>query len=282
MTITNNHNLPQPIINALEMVRYKGVSDRFASVTELLNPPWLQALKEKHNDEITEDASESIYQLFGTAFHAIMEKSNPSAGTEKTLVAEINGRKITGTADLYLDRVVYDWKVTSAYTVMHESRIKEWTTQLNIYAWLFEKSGYEVRDLWIIAFIRDWRRSEQLRNGGQYPAKCQPISINKIPSNVVERYINHRMDLLEDARNGRADPCKPSDHWARGETWAVHKDGRKSALRLLPTHSEAESFIDNHTDKSKLRIEHRPAYRVRCEEYCSVSQFCTDFQESKR
>jgi hypothetical protein len=71
--ITNKHNLPQTIVNALQRPTYsKGKAD--ISVTELIAPPQLVALKHKHKDDLESDAADMVWSLFGSAVHSILEQ----------------------------------------------------------------------------------------------------------------------------------------------------------------------------------------------------------------
>jgi len=60
MKLTNNLRLPDPMVRAVGNDSYtKGDAD--ISVTELLTPPQLRALRIKHHDEIVEDVSDRIW-----------------------------------------------------------------------------------------------------------------------------------------------------------------------------------------------------------------------------
>jgi len=70
MKITNNCGLPDTIISALHRPTYtKG--DAHISCTELLNSPRIVQLKRKHWDDVEQDASEMVWQLFGSAIQLI-------------------------------------------------------------------------------------------------------------------------------------------------------------------------------------------------------------------
>jgi hypothetical protein len=76
MKITNKHNLPEPIYRALTEDNYsRGNSD--LSVTQLIDSPRIRILKHRHNDEITEDASEMLWSVLGTAVHTMFEQHEP-------------------------------------------------------------------------------------------------------------------------------------------------------------------------------------------------------------
>jgi hypothetical protein len=75
MKLTNRNDLPETIINVIKRPEYnKGKSNM--SVTELLNSPRIVQLKRKHWDDLTEDASDMVWSIFGTAIHGVLEHGN--------------------------------------------------------------------------------------------------------------------------------------------------------------------------------------------------------------
>ena len=70
--------------------------------------------------------------------------------------------------------------------------------------------------------------------------------------------------------------CTPLERWSRPDQFAVMKDGRKSALRLLSTMKDAKQYIvDKNMKEGKgCTIVHRVGQDVRCDNYCSVNKFC--------
>ena len=72
MKITNHHNLSPPIVKALSRDDYtRGKSHR--SVTQLIDSPQVRILRERHWDDLTEDVSEKMWTVLGTAVHRIFE-----------------------------------------------------------------------------------------------------------------------------------------------------------------------------------------------------------------
>ena len=76
--------------------------------------------------------------------------------------------------------------------------------------------------------------------------------------------------------DGTTPECTAEERWAKPDTYAVMKKGRKSALRLLPTEEKAKEYIGD----QNLSIEFRKGVSTRCEGYCEVSQFCKQYRES--
>ena len=99
-------------------------------------------------------------------------------------------------------------------------------------------------------------------------------------------FIEERVKLHQDAEadfliNGILPPCSDEERWKKNDTFRVMKKGRKSAVRVLSSQEEADEFMDGHKDKKLLQVEMAEGQSVRCESYCSVSQFCNQYQEEK-
>jgi len=69
-------------------------------------------------------------------------------------------------------------------------------------------------------------------------------------------------------------PCTDEERWHRPDSYAVMKEGRKSALRVFAAEGVAQAFIENHADAKKLSIEFRQGKDIRCESYCQVRAVC--------
>ena len=288
MKYTNKYNIPNEIIRSLENDSYSDGGADF-SATGLLQPPQIRMLKKIHEPEITTDVSDRIWILLGQSVHNILERANESnteSLTEQRMFVDIDRYKISGQADSIAieDKILKDYKVTSVWSVI--SALKdgkpEWEQQLNIYAYLYKQTfKQDVSALNIIAIMRDWNKSGMLRNK-DYP-KCS-VAVIPIPLwNEEEQleFIRERIDKHTDAEViwdalGELPKCTPEERWAKPDTYAVMKKGRKSALRLLPTKEQAKKYIGD----QDLSIEFRKGVSTRCEGYCEVSQFCNQYRES--
>ena len=293
MKYTNKYNIPNEIIRSITNDGYdSGGAD--LSATGLLQPPQIRILKREHDSEVTTDVSDRIWILLGTSVHNILERANmdnTDVLTEQRMFAQIDGYKISGQTDSISieDKIVKDYKVTSVWSVL--SALKEgkpeWEQQLNIYAYLY-RINYktDVSALNIIAIMRDWSKNGRLRNK-DYP-KCA-VEVIQIPlwseeeqlDFIKERIKIHKTaDLIFDL-DGTTPECTAEERWAKPDTYAVMKKGRKSALRLLPTEEKAKQFMkDYKVSYTDLSIDFRKGVSTRCEGYCEVSQFCKQYEES--
>ena len=108
MKITNHHNLSPPIVKALSRDDYtRGKSHR--SVTQLIDSPQVRILRERHWDDLTEDVSEKMWTVLGTAGHRIFEDhAGDDVISEERLFVEVDDWIISGAIDLQDARGIGD------------------------------------------------------------------------------------------------------------------------------------------------------------------------------
>lgn len=275
MKLTNKMGLPEALVAAVANDDYdRGECDY--SVTELLSPPRISALRRLHEHELTEDASSRIWSLLGQCAHAILERAGGASLSEWRGHVTIAGKRVSGQLDTLnvLSGTLSDWKVTTAWTVKGGALRDEWPPQLNAYAMIARSAGHDIKRLEIVAILRDWSKLEARRSADYPQQQVAVIPVPVWPEAEVRRLFDERIRLHESARAGELPICTPEERWQRPTVYAVMKDGRKSALRLLDSHEEAEGWIKAN-EKGGEKIVERPGENVRCANYCPVSAFCS-------
>ena len=286
MRITNVHQLPAAIVEAVRNDPYPHGKTGDISATQLISPPQLVALKRLHEDDLEEDAADRIWALFGQSIHTILERSEPSAITECRLFGKRKHWTISGQADriIALDeeskRVrIEDYKTTSAWSVL-EGPKPEWVDQLHVLQWLAHQNGYQAEELAIIALLRDWSRGKALAGGG-YPQapvvtlRIPPLDIYHLNVWIGELVAAH-MRAQDAVFSGRApQPCTPEQRWQQPDIWAVHTPTRKSAVKLHDTPAAAHAHA---AELKNAYVVQRPGTAVRCTSYCPVAGFCPQRQ----
>lgn len=279
MKLTNKFNLPQTFLNVIHRPTYsKG--DSHISVTELLNSPRIVQLKHKHWEEIEQDASEMVWQLFGSAVHKVLEHGKDDHHViEERLFLDFDGWKISGAIDLqevYEDGIsIRDYKVTGAWSVMNEKQ--DWHNQLNVYAWLVEKvKGQPVKDLAIIAIVRDWSARDVGKEG--YPeSPIATVNIPLWPFEQREQYVRDRISAHNEAyfsahTDGPLPECTPEEMWEKPTTYAIKKEGGVRAKSVHTTLEAAQAAL-----APGYTIEVRNGDRTRCSKFCQVAPFCSQY-----
>lgn len=276
MKLTNKYNLPRSIVQALEADEYdNGGADITAST--LWKPTQMVALEKKHAGDLQADASDFLGTLLGTAFHHYVQRHDTEAVTEKRLFAQVGGLTISGQFDRLSveEGILQDYKVTSVARFNHQKHEAEWECQLNTYAWLLRRHGFEVKALQIIAFLRDWSEFHMERSLDYPNLSLQVVDIHLWPAEVAEERIEARVQA-----HLSPSPCTNEERWHRPPKYAVMKNGRKSAVKLFDSQSEASAFIAAANDSRYLYLEERPGSYLRCEKYCSAAPFCPQHNEN--
>jgi len=282
MNITNKHNLPLPLVEAVkwDIRQRKGFS-----VTDLISPPRITQLTRRHWNELEEDVADRIWVLLGSSIHTILERIDlPSVQTETVLKARVNGTEITGRSDFWHNRKLGDWKITSVWTAIYEPRGRaEWHAQLNMYRWLHKINGQETDEAEICALLRDWQ-SRKTIDADYPPIPVVVIPIPIWPDSVIEKYILDRVKLHTDAAklpDNELPLCTDEEMWAKPTKYALMNEAKKSAIALFNTPEEAQQRLDSIIGGRGYYIQERPGRRNRCGGFCQVNSFCNQYQEYK-
>jgi hypothetical protein len=290
MKLTNNHGMPETILNVIKRPQYsKGKANM--SVTELLNSPRIVQLKRKHWEDLTEDAADMVWSIFGTAIHNILEHGKGDTHiVEERIHVELDGMRISGAIDLQeltQDGIILsDYKTTSAWAVMNEKQ--DWHNQLNSYAYLVEAAKkIPIAKLQIVAIVRDWSRRDAATREGYPKAPIVVIDIPLWPLEERLTYIRSRISLHGDAlfemeTDGEMPDCTAEEMWEKPTTYALKKDGNVRAKSVHETSEAAETALAAATEKAKkgekFLIEVREGGRTRCESFCQVAPYCQQHQ----
>lgn len=287
--ITNNHNLPQTLVNLAKRDTYTRGSARI-SVTELIGAPQIRLIRQEKQSEIVTDVSEMLWALLGRAMHSVVEQgADEQHIAEERLFAEVAGWLLSGGIDLQIlgsasdggqEVALSDYKMTTAWAVMNPK--PDWERQLNCYAYLIEKTrGWTVTGLTINAIVRDWSRHEAERREG-YPK----IPLVVLPQTLWtpearEAYVTERMKIHQDAERafdwGEPIPeCTDEERWFKPGKLAVMREGRVRALKLFEINEREQA--EEYAKENKGYVEERRGENTRCESFCKVAPWCNQFK----
>ncbi len=284
MKITNRHNLPDTFLSFARRENYsKGKSD--ISVTTLIDAPRVSILKQQESDNIEVDAVDMIWPLLGTAVHHMLESSDPKGNVtmEERLFVEINGWTVSGQID-HQEEIggmihISDYKVTSVWSVIYGK--EDWVRQLNCYAQLVRMAkGRDVRSVRIIAVMRDWQRREAQFKPDYPQSPVVSIDIPLWPEEQALAYMQERIMLHQDAQllwdtQEAVVECSDEERWTKPTTYDVMKKGAKRATKVFDNVDDAKAHAD--TLGFGYGVTAREGGRTRCENYCSVAEFCTQW-----
>ena len=286
MNITNKHGLPDTLMALATSDNYsKGDADY--SVTEIISPARIARLRRKHYTQMTQDVSDMMWQLLGSALHVVAEKGQTEGYiTEERLYAEIDGVILSGAIDIQKVTPqgieITDYKFTSAWSLRQDKF--ELDAQQNIYAYLVRRAKkLPVTKVQICALVRDWSRREAVIKPSYPQSPIVVIDLKMWTNEETEKYIRERLNAHRDSKvsadwNEELPPCDESERWSRDTQYAVKREGRKTAIRVLDNAEAAEAMAI----EEKGYVEVRKGESVRCTgNYCGVNEWCSQYQQSK-
>ena len=275
MRYSNKENYPDWLVRGLTMDNYaKGAPSFDISATGLIDSPLIRSLMKEHKKDIEKDALDMLPSAMGTAIHSIFEEANVNNADvvcEKRLYFEVDGYTISAQYDVYEGRLakITDIKTTSVWSIIFDKG-SQWEAQLNIQAYAAKQNNMEVDAVEVAAILKDWQRSKRWDDG--YPRN---------PIVMVPLRLWSEQETLEFIRSRLAahfdnEPtCSDEERWKKPDKFAVMKEGRKTAVRVLNSEEEAQAYMEqNGIDNDAHHIHKREGGFMRCADYCTVSKFC--------
>jgi len=284
MKYTNKHNFPDFVVQWLEHDAYDH-EENTLSATTLMKPARAYALEKQNWENLEIDLSDIIASRYGTAIHDSVENVNlKGCKQEERLRKAVMNKIITGKFDILKQTAqdlweLIDVKSTSVWTYIYNSKEEDYKKQLSIYRWLAIQNGYNVgikAKIWMV--FTDWSHSRSLNNDDYPDTRIAIKEVELWPAEQTLQYIGKRITALDKAFHQEQKDmprCTDEELWADEDTWAVMKDGRKSAVKIHTDHEEAK--VQLKTLDEKHSIEFRPGKVKRCK-YCTARKFCDQYK----
>jgi hypothetical protein len=126
--------------------------------------------------------------------------------------------------------------------------------------------------------MKDWKKKEAQRKKADGYPQSQVMTM-EIP---FDENIEGRMKIwiaeaeaCKDLPDDQLPECTMEERWGKPPTFAVKKNGRKTALRVLPDRKTAEKWMESNGGDF---IEERMGEQwTRCE-YCNAKEFCCQWK----
>ena len=280
MKVSNRLNLPAAFVNAVSTARHNAAG--CFSATTLNKGAKEIILSDRHFDEITVDAADSVWAVWGTAVHALLESQPDNNFHEESFKVPVSNSFVTGQVDSYdmENGVINDWKTASVWKVQFND-FSDWRRQGLTYAWLLQQSGLDVKKCRFVALLKDHSKTKA-KTDSSYPQS--PVFIYEFdvtPEDMAETAarILTKVQEIESAYkldDDAIEPCSAEERWADGEKWAVMKNGRKTAIKLFDNSADADAMAGEMGNA--YYVEHRPAISRKCGEYCNCKDFCNFYK----
>lgn len=280
MKVTNKLNLPAAFVNAVSTNRHNAAG--CFSATTLIKGAKEIILTDRHFDEITVDAADSVWAVWGTAVHALLESQPDNNFHEEKFKVPVCNSFVTGQVDSYdmEHATIFDWKTASVWKVQFAD-FSDWYKQGMTYAWLLKQSGLDVRHCVFIALLKDHSKSKAAKDASypQSPVFKYEFDVTDEELQQTEARIIAKVAEIESAYkldDDDIEPCSAEERWADGEKWAVMKNGRKSAVKVFDNQLDADAMAGEMGNA--YYVEHRPAISRKCGDYCNCKDFCNFYK----
>jgi hypothetical protein len=186
MIVTNKRGWSQGWIEADKKFSDDYVRLGFLSCTEVNEAIRITLLRRRHWDDLTEDISNRIFLILGSAVHLALERGNVTALAEERFLVDVAGKQISMKPDRieYIEGtdpaeyVLRDFKTCQCFALTKDKFT--WTAQVNSYAYGARKLGVNVTKLFIEALLKDWKWTEWQKHPQEYPdcaAQAIPIEV---------------------------------------------------------------------------------------------------------
>jgi len=298
--LTNKYGLPDTIADAMQPRPYVGCGGADYSATSLIRPPRQVQLERRHRDKIQEDLTDQWALFLGNAIHSAIERELDQRYPTRYLIERKVtrcdlGRRVVMKVDAYdLDKkIVIDHK-TSKIGARASSKLwtefkDDWKKQLMINAYFLSEEGFEVKELAINQIFLDWKPFHaKVKSSDDYPQK--PVVELRIPcpskeelKDYYESRIQHHVEH-ENTPDDDLPYCTPEECWESPACWAVQSKNTGAARRCCDTKAEADYWLLNNLTAATQRnyeVVERKGGRMKCDEFCSVNQFCNQYKEWK-
>lgn len=279
MKINNHHGLSAQLVAWALALYQRERPTTGISVTELIAPAQQRRLLAEYDADIEVDVMDILDLCDGTMFHESIALFAPQGALrEQRLWMQIDGHDVSGAVDLFHDGVLTDHKRCKTWALrLGEQPKPEWVAQLNLYALLIEANGGgPVVGLQIEAWLKDWSETEAARDSTYPQAQIQYIIVPLWSS-------DHRVAFARERLAAHFAPfpesCSPAERWETPTVYAVHKPGRKSAVRL----HDAADMAEAHAAQlgAGHHVQTRPGMSRRCAKYCQAAAFCPQWRAER-
>ena len=284
MKVTNRLGLPSAFVNAVSVRRHN--EPGCYSATTLNKGVKEIVLTDRHFDELEADAADSVWAVWGTAVHALMESQKDENFHEEKFAVKVSDSTVTGQVDSYdmENQVIYDWKTASVWKVI-KADFADWKAQGMTYAWLMSQKGLAVKKCRFVALLKDHSKTKAATDSSypQSPVFVYEFDVTEEGLAETAKRIEKKVMELEAASllaDDDVPPCSESERWAEPPVWAVMKEGRKSAVKLCDSDAAANGLASELGDKHYVQF--RPGASRKCEGYCPCREFCDFWKKQSK
>jgi Schitoviridae exonuclease len=195
---------------------------------------------------------------------------------EQRLFREFMGTTISGKFDFIAEGRLEDFKSTSTFTWVNNTKTEDYQLQGSIYRWLDRGKWITEDHMAIQFFFTDWKPGFA-KADPKYPQRATEHQLIPLLSlNDTEDYIAGKLNQIEQLKGGaEADmpPCNDKELWRKEAVYKYYKDPnkRKRSTKNFDNVKEAHDRLVK--DGSTGVVVEIPGAVVACK-YCSAFPIC--------
>ena len=187
----------------------------------------------------------------------------------------IGGRKVSGKFDFVGDGRVEDFKTTSVYTWINNTKDEDYIWQGSLYRWL--NPDIVTQDTMAIQFIfTDWSGA-QARSDTKYPPKRVMQKVYKLKSlREAEAFVEQKIKLIDanwHLPENELPPCTDKDLWRKEAQFKYYKNPEKMSRSTKNFDNKQDAYIFMAENKNVGLVKEVPGQVVACK-YCPAFPIC--------
>jgi len=147
---------------------------------------------------------------------------------------------------------------------------------------MMKECGFPVYKAQSVPLLKDHskRKAKREKSYPRLPVKKVLFEFTNKDFANIEEWLWGRFKEIEIAEKLSDDElplCTYEERFNKGDKYAVMKEGRKTALRVLDSKEEAEKWSEKNGKGDYIEV--RKGEDVKCIDYCFANQFCNYYHE---
>lgn len=199
---------------------------------------------------------------------------------EQRLYRDFMGKRISGKFDFIAEGRLEDFKSTSTFTWVNDTKSEDYKLQGSIYRWL--DAGYPhpriTQDhMTIQFFFTDWMAAHARANPNYPQRQVEPMTIPLMSLDDTEDYIAGKLTAYEryrDADEQDIPRCSDKELWRKDPVWKYYKDPAKRSRSTKNFDNAAEAYQRLSKDGNVGIVVEVPGEVVACK-YCPAFPICS-------
>lgn len=189
---------------------------------------------------------------------------------------ELDGFIVTGKFDFVGEGIVQDFKTTSVYTYIYQSKVKDYITQMSLYRLL--NPEIITKSYTIIHYVfTDWSKATAERTKGYPPSRIVAQKLELMSEEETKAFVKGKLaaiKMYKDAPEERIPLCNDEELWRKEATWKYYANPDKMGKSTKNFKTSSEAYARLAKDGAKGIVVHVPGQVIACN-YCSAFSLCS-------